>query len=444
MRTVKWSALLSGFCAFALSLGVITSSAHAIVTTERGSSILVYPKVVVSEVADTIIQIANTSNNMVHARCFYVNAAPDAFGAPQWQVTDFHIWLTKQQPTSWIASQGRFVNAQDNCEQVTSGDNEGLLQPDLDCLSAGIDPGAVPPLSNGFQGELKCVEVDVSNSPLGGNHLKGEATLRVLDRVSGLADTGKYNAIGIRGTEIAGETGNELLLNQPSDTEDVIGQYNACPDRLIVNHLTEMSTDPTVLGAGRGGACSQSNAGVSYCIAAADCCDPNSGGFDACINNATCDNGPDFDIAPDGTLRGLISANLTELTLIPCSQNFEEPFRGVQENAVTVQFETYNEFEQVLSFSTTVECWKKFFLYQLDERFNPLNSQFSYGTLGTLGAQTQLVPNPDKGGILGVASTLRADSSGNIARTMMNVHMEGDRWSASGGEIVDRVILSGQ
>ncbi len=441
MRTVKWSALLSGFCAMAMGLGVITSSAHAIVTTERGSSILVYPKVIVDEGVDTIIQITNTSNNMVHARCFYVNAAPDAFGRPQWQVTDFEIWLTKQQPTSWLVSEGRFVDPRDNCVQIASGmPNAGLLEPDIDCASAGIDPGAVPPVVAGFRGELKCVEVDISKNPIGGNHLKGEATLRFEADGAAGSDTAKYNAIGIRATEIAGETGDELLLNQPSDTEDVIGQYNACPDALIVNHFSELSTDLTVLRAGQGGTCAGGNNGVSYCVGVADCCLP---GDEMCLGVASCNNGPDITLDPVGNLMTLTSANLTALTLIPCSQNFEEPFRGVQENAVTVQFETFNEFEQVFSFSTTVECWKKFFLFQLDSATNPFNSQFSYNVLGTLGAHTRLVPNPEEGGILGIATILRADSNSVIARTAMNVHMEGDRWSASEGAIVDRIILSG-
>ena len=54
-----------------------------------------------------MIQISNTSNNMVHAHCFYVNARTVFNGAPVWQVTDFTIWLTRQQPTHWVASQGR-------------------------------------------------------------------------------------------------------------------------------------------------------------------------------------------------------------------------------------------------------------------------------------------------------------------------------------------------
>jgi len=434
MRTVKWSALLSGFCGFAVVLGVMTSGAHAIVTTERGASILAFPKVLATETADTIIQIANTSNNMVHARCFYVNAAPDSAGRPQWQVTDFNIWLTKQQPTSWQVSRGRFVNPTDSCETLPSG----LVQPSIECAQAGLDPGAIPPVPLGFTGELKCIEVDVSGSPIGGNHLKGEATIRTVS--AGGYDAAKYNALGILGTEIAGATGDELLLDQPSDTEDVIGQYNACPNQLIVNHFAELATDPTVLGTGQGGVCEEDDPATTSGPPAVQPCTTDAD----CPEGGVCANGPEVLLGPTGTVDSLQSAMLTELTLIPCSQNFEEPFTSVEENAVTVQFLTYNEFEQVTSFSTTVECWKNFFMFQLDSPFNPTTSQFSFPVQGTLGLQTVLTPNADEGGLLGVAGILRADADSVVARTLMNIHMVGDRWSASGGEIVDRVILSGQ
>ena len=50
-------------------------------TTEQSSSILIFPKVVFDGSRDTVIQISNTSNSMVHAHCFYVNAAPLCIGA---------------------------------------------------------------------------------------------------------------------------------------------------------------------------------------------------------------------------------------------------------------------------------------------------------------------------------------------------------------------------
>jgi hypothetical protein len=154
MRTEKRNAFLSGLCGFAVALGLLATDAQGIVTTTRGASILAFPKVLAT--SDTIIQITNISNNMVHARCFYVDASPDAFGVPKWQITDFTIWLTKQQPTHWQVSTGRFVNPNDSCI------SNGKIIPSPECADAGLDPGAIPPVPAGFVGELKCVEVDVA------------------------------------------------------------------------------------------------------------------------------------------------------------------------------------------------------------------------------------------------------------------------------------------
>jgi hypothetical protein len=43
--------------------------------------------------------------------------------------------------------------------------------------------------------------------------------------------------------------------------------------------------------------------------------------------------------------------------------------------------------------------------------------------------------------VIGVAGVTRADAQGNLTRTALNLHMEGDRFSASGGEVVDIVRL---
>src|SRR5262245_17787210 len=60
MRMVKWNAFLSGLCAFAVALGAVAASAYADVTTEKGASILIFPKVRATATFDTIIQITNT------------------------------------------------------------------------------------------------------------------------------------------------------------------------------------------------------------------------------------------------------------------------------------------------------------------------------------------------------------------------------------------------
>src|SRR5437868_15315215 len=53
MRTEKRNAFLSGLCGIAVALGMIATSAQALVTTERGASILAFPKVLANGQSDT-------------------------------------------------------------------------------------------------------------------------------------------------------------------------------------------------------------------------------------------------------------------------------------------------------------------------------------------------------------------------------------------------------
>jgi len=152
----------------------------------------------------------------------------------------------------------------------------------------------------GFQGELRCVQVDESGSPLRANKLKGSATLVRNSDV----DASKYNAIAIPGNPdpSAGSSDHDLLFNWTAGNPQ--GEYAACPDTLTVNTLSEGMDDPIVIDLG-------------------DCLDPG----DCPIN--------------------------TWLTFVPCSQDFERNRPGRS----TVSINTYDEFESVLSTTITVDCW---------------------------------------------------------------------------------------
>jgi hypothetical protein len=198
---VVWLALLSG-------------TAYAQVSTNLPGSLLLFPKVInLGSAQDTFIQVTNTSNMPQNARCFYVDGSPDQFGRPRWQVTDFNLVLTRQQPTSWRASTGRPVNPADEF--------------------GGIDAGPVPPVPAGFTGLLLCVQVDSGFSPIAGNSLKGEATTGSVIPPS----VSKYNAIGIRGlqTDANPATANQLLLN------DI--EYSGCPSGARVNLVQDGTED---------------------------------------------------------------------------------------------------------------------------------------------------------------------------------------------------------
>jgi hypothetical protein len=277
---------------------------------------------------------------MVHAHCFYVNAQLIG-GQPIWQVTDFAIWLTRQQPTHWVVSQGRAVNPGDGFG------NDG----------SGLDPGAIPPVPDGFEGELKCIQVDASGTPFGGNNLKGEALIRDVN-----GDVSKANAVAIlANSDLAGADPSHELLLDNSVLHD--GEYNACPHTWLFNHFTDGTDDPVI----------EAN------------------------NPIWCTDG-------ECPIR-------TNITLVPCSQDFENQIPS----SVTVQFAIVNELEQVFSTSTTVDCWKNIRLADIDAPtgrcsgnnavcitdqqcidadagFCNKNSVFSSGVIGSGAAFTRVTP----------------------------------------------------
>lgn len=271
----RW--IVSG--ATALATFAMAGGATAAPTTEESGSVLVFPKVMGTTGRDTLIQISNTGNTTVHARCFYINA-----GVPgRWTETDFEIWLTKQQPTQWMARSGRTVN---------------IFAP-FGSPGAGFDPGLIPPVPLGFQGELRCVQVDESGAPLRANKLTGSAT--IVRNADG--DASKYNAIAIPGNPDAGvgNNDNELLFdNTPSHA----GEYDACPDTLTINTFSSLVDDPVVIDLG-------------------ECDDPGDCPID------------------------------TFLTFVPCSQDLERLAQGTSR----ISIETFDEFETLRSTSIEVDCW---------------------------------------------------------------------------------------
>jgi len=199
----------------AVMLGMVGPCEGAEVSSELPGAILVFPKVVSGPDRDTIIQITNATGTKIRARCFYVDGQPGReSGDPVWLATDFEIQLTMQQPAAWVAG-------------------EGLPAAPPDGRDRDLYPGAVPPVSDGFLGELRCVVVDDSESPISRNALTGDAT--IVDRTAGT--TRKYQAIAIPG--LAGNDGNNTLL-----LNDV--EYGSCPRVLLLNTFFTGAQDPVL------------------------------------------------------------------------------------------------------------------------------------------------------------------------------------------------------
>lgn len=319
-----------------------TSSAQ--VGTEHAASILVFPKVVADGTRDTTIQISNTSSSAVNLRCWYTNAAlvnpdlpPGPLNPPQWQTQMFALGLTRNQPTVWVVSRGRPF---DPPTSVCLGD-----APPYDCEGSGLDPGDVPPVADGFTGELRCIEIESSGAPLSGNHLIGDASIITL----ATGDVSRYSALGIVGLE-ANDGDASLVLGT---------EYDACPARWRLEH------------------------------------------------------------APDGALvpgAGANSSVATELTVVPCSADFENqvPATAVLQLGIT------NELEQHFSASTTVTCWGSF-------RLSDIASIFHVDALVTDGVQTVVRPSSSSGAFLLLVEETRTVDTGTTisAIAAANVHGEG-------------------
>ncbi len=353
---------------------VVAAPVRADVTTERSSSILFFPKVI-SETPgiDTIIQISNTSNSMVFAHCLYVNAALEDISTFQ----PCSIPSATCMPAWQEVDFDIFLTKQQPTHWVVSSgrpidpNDPRCTDTFHDCNNAGFDPGAIPPVAALFTGELKCVEVDSSGAPINGNHLKGEATIVTED-----GDASKYNAVGVMGLNTLANTNNGdnvLCLGGGKTPNCPTGaEYNACPDTLIVNHFAAGASDPVI------------------------------------------------DEFTDG------STVTTELTLVPCTEDFEDQVPG----QAVVQFRITNEFEELFSTSTTVTCWANFTL-------ESVNRIFLEGNVGSRFLQTRLHPgSPDQSGVLGIVEEFH-DLPGHQSRAALNLHMEGDRPNG------DLIILPG-
>jgi hypothetical protein len=217
-----------------LAIWICVSSqlARGQATTVEGSSLLVFPHVVIDSGWSTTIQISNGANRPAYARCFYLNGTrgdptrpAGLLDPPLCAQAEFALELRPQQPTHWVASRGRLDDPDDPVCQ----------SPPVDCDGAGFDPGVVPVVETGFSGELRCVEVDASGAPWSGNSFHGVATLA--HHASG--EVVKYPAIGLRGAE-TNDADDTLCLgsNKQGGCEDD-AEYGACPNSWIVSHPTE-------------------------------------------------------------------------------------------------------------------------------------------------------------------------------------------------------------
>lgn len=452
-KSIGWVAI-AGLAAIWTLLAPVPARGGG-VASDRAAAIVVFPKLLVdvSSGLDTFVRLSNTSNEIQQVLCFYVNVTPictqgqlgetcfpvsncSGICVPQWQETDFLIQLTARQPTAWLVSSGAsdcdFAvgvcsndETQDCLRDRECGSGRCVLPPCFRLTEFGrkggptgnqFNLGRIPPSpEEPFIGELKCIAVDPSGAPIARNVLKGEVLIGRVDAEGPFVDVAGYNAIGIPAIPGEGNRDNVLVLGGPrglqngkacvSDSQcapnlvcernlcdhpcrrdKTCAEYEGCPNILILNHFFDGAVDPI----------------------------------------ATVDSDP-VRVA-------------TDLTLIPCTQDFLT--QNPDLSLTVAQFLVFNEFEQRFSTSRTVRCFEELRLSSVDTRQNE-RSIFSAGVAGTLTGQTRIRGVVDGGTdhgntLLGVAEEFRCRGADFpfcsftapadlVSTSAMNLHFQGTR-----------------
>ncbi len=400
MGQVRWAGWTAAIAtALALSGGQVRAdvATEVLPESDKPAALVIYPLIKVDSGLDTVVRLTNTSSSPAYLHCFYVDANSHCFGAnegdicsdssdccsgascgecrPGWAETDFHIIMTPGQPIQWKASDG-FADddlplgngvCERNPFKKCSVDDDCKGFPGGKCTKSNAGT-RVPPVSESrFVGELKCIAVDANGNPIVNNVLKGEALIETAN--SGNLDVASYNAIGIQATGTPGAQiqGPELTLG-PGDT----GEYEGCPNILILNHFFDDAHDPVP--------------------------------------------GSDSEIT-------------TTLVLVPCSEDLLRQIPG----AAVVQYLVFNEFEQRFSTSNTVKCFLEERLCKLD-RAQCSRSIFNVSVAGTLTGQTRMnpigvaMPPPQASipsGMVGIA--IETHANGNTRSAAFNLHQQGNR-----------------
>jgi len=215
-----------------------------------------------------------------------------------------------------------------------------------------------------FVGELKCFEVNGAIPPdallpINANDLIGKATIEeVTGGAPGSVDARTYSAIGVPAVLADGSVqGDEVL-------------------------------------------CLGSNSASSECAGAEYASCPST-----LILNHFFDN------------VGAVESTTTDLTLVPCTENIVDPDA---QPITAVQFLVFNEFEQRLSGSLRISCFKETRLSNIDRRVGQeLSSIFNVALQGTLAGQTRIRPvtgsETDTGhGLLALAEEFRTAGRGEF------------------------------
>jgi len=337
MRTVKWNPFLSGVCTLLGGVILWTGAARGDVSSTNPAAIIVFPKVIVdvtgetpgtTVLTDTVIQISNTAANPVNVRCFYVNANGHCSGFP------FTICDPFGPPAATLAACGATAFCVPGWQETDFAFRLTSKQPIDFSVSEGL---ANLPLADNPspQGEFNSGSIPPAPEVPFRGELKcvqvGDDELPVdqnsLKGEATIETVGPDRPVDVRGYNAIGIQAIEGANNR--DNTLVLGtEYNGCPNILVLDHFFDDAMEP----------------------------------------------------ANNGTVR-------TEITLVPCSEDFN--FQAPQ--PVVVQYLVFNEFEQRFSTSRSVTCFQEIALSDIDTRLGTSDDRFSIFNVnvqGTLTGQT--------------------------------------------------------
>lgn len=353
--------------AVALSMG----AAKADVVSDRAAAILIWPdiKADAAEGIDTIVQISNTSQfQSVLVHCFYENA------------------------NSHCTNSGQVCRNFSDCCDSTTGC--GICQPGW--LETDFRVRLTPRQPLGWLASVGLTEFPLTGrvgsvGPDGSSNAGSRVPPTAEDPYTGAL---KCLAINDDGTPSDRNVlkGESTLVNPNGD----VAKHNAVGIQAIEGAVN----DDNVLVLG--GPEAEYNGCSSFLI----------------LNHM-------FDLGNHPAIDEIDAPSVTNLVLVPCTQDL---LRQIPGRAV-VQFLVFNEFEQRLSASRTVDCKGDWRLSTIDNPGgnNPTRSIFSAPVMGTIVGQSRL--RPIGSGLIGIANEVVGDSTYS-STSSFNLNMQGDRDTA--------------
>ncbi|ADJ29528.1 hypothetical protein [Nitrosococcus watsonii] len=197
-------------------------------TSERGS-LLVFPKVDVSENHNTLIRLENDYFEPVNLKCYWKNGTKF--------LTDFQLELKENQPIWISAKDGKGTYAVPPFPQSSNWDYVSTVDDDEDHGESYFSSPVQLPDDAAQKGELQCWAVNgAGDSEIRWNHLAGSAT--VMDTADNTAF--EYNAWNFRC--LVGNTGDECVIADIGKLDLDGAEYEACPKKLV-GHFSPKETD---------------------------------------------------------------------------------------------------------------------------------------------------------------------------------------------------------